>query len=981
MRTIVIGCLATILAALDPAYAVDPIPRIGGEEAPASPLPRLEAPIVPDGALDEWAAAVRVPVRTRGEICAVQRGHAWHGPADASMEAFCGWRPEGLCLAARVTDDDIRNDRPVGRFWEQDCVELFVDGRSGAAFMSAGYGPGVLQLLVAPPVASRDAGLYAADDRTPTGAIQLGAARAEAGYVIEVLIPWDVLPGFAPIPGAEVALQFGFDDSDARDGDRVQPLQMTRYGARDLFSSPHRFIRWVLVEEMPRGRDVWLDPAVSVQTPSILRRGAATSFGAWFGSNLAATTRRVRFTATGTDGDLLFEETVSADPVDTPWGAAGQAEILASLRAAPANGVCDFRVELLGDRDEVLGRGGRRLYCVAHTVDETIAAIRRADVPGLASRDPFRAAAYAGLGSCIERVKRGVELDDVDTTVWAQWETSARFDVLESGRVPEDAPGLLDLLTLAAHPDAQVAVGFRHDERRAGVLFAWGAFPLASVTVVEYPDDAAAEAAFGGGGPGWFVPLEEFGTLDGLPLRVRLSQYGRTAFDLNDYAPAAQVLLLEPGSSRQPYVIQVADLPRLRPAAACLLSGCPERVAAAVRSWAAEKNVPTVEPTEAARQPSVIVAGDIRHASAADLPAAQGGPTYRLHFSDTFATAAAVKGRRVLSVRHPYREVAEAALRLVAAGEPVTVVDANAIRVALVAAAGWDPEGDGIGDAGSLDPEEVFCGDVHMHTFYSDGRTSPVSLALQAVYSGLDFAVLSDHNTIEGALVQQKLFADHRFAYPLTVGEELTMGWSHFNAYPLREVVDWNGSAYEIIRAAHVQGAVVQWNHPGWPASDWGVDHYASWFDDTALDAWEHYAPIFPMWESNGRLPTVVGSTDTHDGNFDNAERTAILAPSAEGPDLAEAVRGGRAGLVTIHGDRYLYGPAPVVRAVSALLVEGDRLRETKADRIRAYFAEADLAGLIDASPPRSARLSEIAAAAGDDGEDVAPDHVVGGAR
>jgi Asp-tRNA(Asn)/Glu-tRNA(Gln) amidotransferase A subunit family amidase len=40
-----------------------------------------------------------------------------------------------------------------------------------------------------------------------------------------------------------------------------------------------------------------------------------------------------------------------------------------------------------------------------------------------------------------------------------------------------------------------------------------------------------------------------------------------------------------------------------------------------------------------------------------------------------------------------------------------------------------------------------------------------------------------------------------------------------------------------------------------------------------------------------GRLPVLVGSTDTHDGFFSDLERSLILAPGRGGADLAEAVR------------------------------------------------------------------------------------------
>ncbi len=44
-----------------------------------------------------------------------------------------------------------------------------------------------------------------------------------------------------------------------------------------------------------------------------------------------------------------------------------------------------------------------------------------------------------------------------------------------------------------------------------------------------------------------------------------------------------------------------------------------------------------------------------------------------------------------------------------------------------------------------------------MHSFYSDGSPSPVGITLEALYCFMDFSSLTDHNTIEGAILTQKL--------------------------------------------------------------------------------------------------------------------------------------------------------------------------------------------------------------------------------
>ena len=59
----------------------------------------------------------------------------------------------------------------------------------------------------------------------------------------------------------------------------------------------------------------------------------------------------------------------------------------------------------------------------------------------------------------------------------------------------------------------------------------------------------------------------------------------------------------------------------------------------------------------------------------------------------------------------------------------------------------------------------------------------------------------------------------------------------------------------------------------------------------TALEGWEHIPPRYDEWKKAGRLPLVLGATDTHSGFYNYPERTVILAPSSSGSDLAEAIR------------------------------------------------------------------------------------------
>jgi hypothetical protein len=177
------------------------------------------------------------------------------------------------------------------------------------------------------------------------------------------------------------------------------------------------------------------------------------------------------------------------------------------------------------------------------------------------------------------------------------------------------------------------------------------------------------------------------------------------------------------------------------------------------------------------------------------------------------------------------------------------------------------------------------------------------------------------------------------------------------NAYPLRRMVAWNLPAYETVKAAHAQGAAIQWNHPGFPGSPWDTAQQPKGLVGTAFDAWEHYTPLYDEWKEQGTVPVFVGTTDTHDGTFSWPERTVIHGPSAHGSDLAEAVRAGNVAMWSMEGNQLLYGREEVVASAWAALAEGPRMKEDKAARIRAALQKVRLADLLKASPPSVTKM------------------------
>jgi hypothetical protein len=233
--------------------------------------------------------------------------------------------------------------------------------------------------------------------------------------------------------------------------------------------------------------------------------------------------------------------------------------------------------------------------------------------------------------------------------------------------------------------------------------------------------------------------------------------------------------------------------------------------------------------------------------------------------------------------------------------------------------------------------------------------SSPTANILEAMAAHLDYLVMTDHNTLEGAGVALRLAAAHGVAFPLIQGEEVTTSYAHFCVYPVTELVPWDTTAAAICQAAHAQGAAVQWNHPGYPGSPWDSGQQRRGLMGTQLDAWEHPTPLLEVWEEHGLVPapTFVGSTDTHDGTFSWPERTVVFAPRLSGPDLAAAVRAGDVVMHSPEGDRLFYGRPELMARIWDALAAGDGLRRAKEQRLRAALRDIDLVSLLEGSQPR----------------------------
>ena len=228
-------------------------------------------------------------------------------------------------------------------------------------------------------------------------------------------------------------------------------------------------------------------------------------------------------------------------------------------------------------------------------------------------------------------------------------------------------------------------------------------------------------------------------------------------------------------------------------------------------------------------------------------------------------------------------------------------------------------------------------GDLHTHTFASDGVFSLDELARHAFRNGLDYLAITDHNQMPSAEVLLQ--------YP-----DITlirgMEWTHFRGHANFLGADGSYSepffanTLEEIRrrfeSAHAHGALIVINHPRDGLNPFEFDLEGLPFD--CLEIWKglilEYNPIAIAWWQNmlvaGKKVPVCGGSDYHEDSlnrFPGGPTTCVYAMSNSPADILSALKAGHA-FVTYAP----YGPMLELTAGEAIM--GDSVPLSRTNRV-----------------------------------------------
>jgi hypothetical protein len=171
----------------------------------------------------------------------------YHGDDDLQARFTATWSADRLTIVVRVRDETFRNCKPRERPWMGDCVELFLDLRSGKQFGGSAYTPGVVHLAIVPGVVIGETDVVfvcePANGAKP-GHVRTASQRTEDGY--EVLAEVDVTALAKPLaPGRTIGLDVAVDDLDAGEWSHCQIVWR---GTQANWLDPSHFARMQIVE-------------------------------------------------------------------------------------------------------------------------------------------------------------------------------------------------------------------------------------------------------------------------------------------------------------------------------------------------------------------------------------------------------------------------------------------------------------------------------------------------------------------------------------------------------------------------------------------------------------------------------------------------------------------------------------------------------------------------------------------------------------
>ncbi|MBA3870053.1 MAG: PHP domain-containing protein [Anaerolineae bacterium] len=162
-------------------------------------------------------------------------------------------------------------------------------------------------------------------------------------------------------------------------------------------------------------------------------------------------------------------------------------------------------------------------------------------------------------------------------------------------------------------------------------------------------------------------------------------------------------------------------------------------------------------------------------------------------------------------------------------------------------------------------------GDLHCHSFHSDGDSDPINVVKEAERLGLDFLAVTDHNTLSHQVALNTIDTE----VMLIPGVEITTFSGHWNIWGDFDWIDFRVDSAEkmdaTIQEANRRGYLTSCNHPRPNGPAWKFENVESF---NCIEVWnspwliEHNHHCLSFWETRlnqGKRFVAVGGSDNHE--------------------------------------------------------------------------------------------------------------------
>ena len=842
----------------------------------------------------------------------------WRGKEDFSARISFGSNSQGLVFLFDITDSEVINEKTIPwELWMQDSVELFLAAPPERKFGTANRSFERLQLILTPPDTAGNIRSFTLLDSAyaPDLDCRFNGNLTASGYEIRLLVPWSVFGDYDLKKEKLFRMQFSCNDYDRRDGSVTPQRKITLNQAEQPSASAVDYPLFRLCDSDAENPCVSLELLWNPVLPRMVQ-GKTLDIRLNFPQEL----EKGELAVFSNYGEKLCSYELPAAETFT-------------IENADRFSAIDLQLVFTGFcNGKPCGAVVRRTVQIAGLLAK-LAEVDWKNVP------ENRLAGYMALCSAVEFLRMTATPGSMNSsrTADAAAECEARLALLEDRPLPGYLPEKYRYLELNRNFEAQLNISYSRGGRPYEKIFTaismpWGNIPCINAEMYHCstPDDAAKM-------------LHDHSAYDTRLAAVKIAGadeailiHGHLLADAlrDDLTPEYLLSIYSPARPGHVLRMPVNEALGYPAEAVVIMPDTPENTRETVERFAKQNQLPLIAFEEREKYAMTLIAGTPSYPEISNFWHSQTGlaADYLLvrrgcDFWRTTGTEAGIKF-----------------MEFILSGKPLTAALAKEFAHMRAAAMPVPVQEDFAKSA------NLRTGDVHTHTNYSDGQTTPAGLLAQAPSAGFDFVVISDHDEAAGGLQLTENCRKNRCGITVITGEEITMAPRyHINIYPIGRRLEERFSWDAIRTQAREWGAVVQLNHP----MTYGTNFSEFWYNDFTLagfDAVERRVEYYEKWHSGkGKLPAITGSTDTHTGDFGCRNCTTVYVPEFTPDNFSKAIKAGNCAMIDPLMPRLVYGNQEIARlAAAALLDEQSPKRFNR--RLRTALADFDVISWIAAS-------------------------------